>query len=423
MCLLLSVAVIPAQEQDKKQFFVDVASFRGPAAQQERVDVYIMLPYASLLFVRNGGAFVARYELEISFWQGEEKVRDTTILGQISTVDEEIASGVRGDFDSVQVVTFLPPGKYQCRVQIFDAKAKETWHWQQEFTVTDYHRFPFSLSSILFLSDVERQDSMFVITPHLSSDVTPLLPEDLFIYVEAYAQSPPYDAAYFIEVLNARKEVVAKFPSEPLALKDTVVPIIRRLVLPEGLRSGTYRLSVALHKPVSGEVRKEDILGVSVRPFVIRANILHYSYISDEELETAIRQMRYVATAEEIAFILAGKTVQERRRRFLAFWKQLDPTPGTRRNEAFEEYYRRVQEANRLFSTYRPGWLTDRGRVYIIYGPPESRRQLVDPQTGLYIERWYYPGNRVFEFVDYTGFGDYRLVTPLPPTAKYRYSS
>ncbi len=423
LLLLLPTLFAQSQRQHKEQFFVDIASFRGKGSHAERVDLYILLPYASLLFVRDGQYFVARYEITVHFWQGEQRVVDTTVFGQVETMEEAVASGATGGFDSVQIVTWVPPGKYRCQVEIFDVKAKERWQWKQEFRVTDYHRFPFSLSSILFVSDVEKQEGGWVITPYPSADVTALLPEELFIYVEAYAQAPPADAAYKIELLDSRKQIVAAFPSERIRLQDTITPLVRRLPLPEGLASGTYQLSITLHKPVAGSVRQEDILGVSMRPLVIRANILRYAYISDEELEEAIRQLRYVATSEEIAYIAAGETLRERRKRFLAFWKKLDPTPKTERNEAFEEYYRRVQEANRLFSTYRPGWLTDRGKVYIIYGPPESRERIVDPRTGFYIERWYYPGNRIFEFVDPTGFGDYRLVTPLPPTAKYRYPS
>lgn len=54
------------------------------------------------------------------------------------------------------------------------------------------------------------------------------------------------------------------------------------------------------------------------------------------------------------------------------FWKRRDPTPDTERNEYREEHYRRIAYTNEHFKTYIPGWKTDRGRVYIMYGPPDE---------------------------------------------------
>ncbi len=54
------------------------------------------------------------------------------------------------------------------------------------------------------------------------------------------------------------------------------------------------------------------------------------------------------------------------------FWKRRDPTPSTDRNEYKEEHYRRLIFARKMFREGVPGWKTDRGRVYILHGPPDS---------------------------------------------------
>ncbi|MGI8784295.1 MAG: GWxTD domain-containing protein, partial [Acidobacteriota bacterium] len=54
------------------------------------------------------------------------------------------------------------------------------------------------------------------------------------------------------------------------------------------------------------------------------------------------------------------------------FWRRRDPTPSTERNEYKEEHYRRLIYASRMFQEGLPGWKTDRGRVYILNGPPDS---------------------------------------------------
>jgi len=57
-----------------------------------------------------------------------------------------------------------------------------------------------------------------------------------------------------------------------------------------------------------------------------------------------------------------------------AFWKQRDPTPSTPINEFNEEHYSRIEYANKMFGreTPKPGWKTERGKIYIILGKPMS---------------------------------------------------
>ena len=55
------------------------------------------------------------------------------------------------------------------------------------------------------------------------------------------------------------------------------------------------------------------------------------------------------------------------------FWQRRDPTPGTVENEFKEEHYRRIAYANDHFAGGIPGWKTDRGRIYITYGPPDEK--------------------------------------------------
>jgi hypothetical protein len=79
-----------------------------------------------------------------------------------------------------------------------------------------------------------------------------------------------------------------------------------------------------------------------------------------------------------------------------------------------EQYYARVEYANKHFSHFMEGWRTDMGMVYIMFGPPSNvERHPFDIDSKPY-EVWaYYDLNYQFVFVDSTGFGDYRLITPI----------
>ena len=85
-------------------------------------------------------------------------------------------------------------------------------------------------------------------------------------------------------------------------------------------------------------------------------------------------EVAYIIAPRERDVFLALKTDRERDIFIEAFWKQRDPSPGTERNEFKEEHYRRLEYANAFYgrSTPLPGWKTDRGRIYIILGPPKN---------------------------------------------------
>src|SRR5579883_774158 len=84
---------------------------------------------------------------------------------------------------------------------------------------------------------------------------------------------------------------------------------------------------------------------------------------------------------EDVAYIIsdeerkAFRTLQndEEREQFIEqFWLRRDPTPDTLENEFKEEHYRRIAYANEHYASGIPGWKTDRGRIYITFGPPDE---------------------------------------------------
>ena len=89
------------------------------------------------------------------------------------------------------------------------------------------------------------------------------------------------------------------------------------------------------------------------------------------------------------------------------FWQRRDPDPETPVNEYRLEYEARVKRAGELFhGEGRPGWLTDRGRIYILFGPPSERLTYPMVASGACQEIWYY-GNFPVVFVDEQCQGSY----------------
>jgi GWxTD domain-containing protein len=159
-----------------------------------------------------------------------------------------------------------------------------------------------------------------------------------------------------------------------------------------------------------------------------------------KELETPWKKwlnedVTYIITDEERKAFKVLNTDEEREQFVEQFWLRRDPTPDTVENEYKEEHYRRIAYANEHYPSGIPGWKTDRGRIYITYGPPDE----IDdhPSGGSYerpdaegggttstypFEDWRYRyiegiGNDIMiEFVDTTMSGEYRMT--MDPSEK-----
>jgi len=140
------------------------------------------------------------------------------------------------------------------------------------------------------------------------------------------------------------------------------------------------------------------------------------------------KDVAYIITDEERKAFKKLETDDEREHFIEEFWRRRDPDPDTDENEFREEYYERIAYANEHFASGIPGWKTDRGRIYIMYGKPDELE--THPAGGSYnresyegggttstypFERWFYRyiagvGSGIeIEFVDPTGSGEYRI--------------
>ncbi len=138
--------------------------------------------------------------------------------------------------------------------------------------------------------------------------------------------------------------------------------------------------------------------------------------------------VRWIISDEERSAFKQLSNDEERDQFIEAFWQRRDPTPDTVENEFKEEHYRRMAYANEHFPAGIPGWKTDRGRIYITYGPADEIE--AHPSGGTYerpmeegggststfpFETWRYRyiediGQEVIiEFVDTCQCGDYHM--------------
>jgi len=138
-------------------------------------------------------------------------------------------------------------------------------------------------------------------------------------------------------------------------------------------------------------------------------------------------EVPYIITTNERDVFRKLETDELRDRFIEEFWKQRDPTPGTPRNEFKEEHLRRIEYANKKFGRGTPfqGWRTERGRIYIMLGPPVDVEPILSGDT-YPMELWFYHGNPALGqpgyfrllFFQKCGGGDYGLYDPAANSPK-----
>ncbi|HEX9250970.1 MAG TPA: GWxTD domain-containing protein, partial [Ignavibacteriaceae bacterium] len=292
-----------------------------------------------------------------------------------------------------------------------DKDSKQEAVGENLFIVRDYNK-DISLSDILMISKYDSSQGRNEIIPNISRNI-PTSKDRVKFYYEVYSKdSTDVNRTFEYTVFNSEKNVIHK-EVEDRNIKPGKNKVLYSLAeFPFEL--GIYSLTVSLLDENSKVIET-----------VSKAFYSHWKGLPGviTDIDKAISQTVYIATPDEMNYMEEGETIQEKTKRFLEFWKKKDPSPNNDENEIFDEYFRRISYSNDNFSNYIEGWRSDRGMVYTILGAPNNVDRHPFEYDSKPYEVWeYYDLNRSFVFLDQTGFGDYRLITPLTGDMyRYRY--
>jgi len=140
--------------------------------------------------------------------------------------------------------------------------------------------------------------------------------------------------------------------------------------------------------------------------------------LSEAHKDWVEKEVLYIIADKERDAFLDLESEEERYAFIGAFWQRRDPDPLTPENEFKEEHYRRYEHVNRYFSRESPipGWMTDRGKIYMILGEPDDREDFTSVPMLYPTEVWFYRQNRDkalpplnFLFFQEHSVGAYRL--------------
>lgn len=382
-------------------FYYDLLCFDSPDAGKTRLDVFVQVPHNQIQFLKSQNKFKAEYLVTVSVFD-ENRLRLLTEKSwseKIEVADFDLT--IARNSSNLSLRSFvLEPAKYFIRIEVEDKDSRKAFTYNSPFEVRNLDK-RISISDVMLIANKTIIDGSSKIVPNVSGNIAQQK-GGIPIFFEIYSDS--------VQTIILNYTVVDK--NQFTIYSNTV-----NYNLKEGRNQVFYYLDT-LNAAIGEYLFKVNVQNQNHETFASASkNIISRLYgipSSIKDLDKAIEQMIYIGNTADIEHIRAGSAYESKLDRFLAFWKKKDHNPVTPDNEIFNEYYRRVEYANKTFSNYADGWKSDMGMVYIILGAPNNvDRHPFDYNSKPY-EIWeYYNINSQFVFIDRTGFGDYRLVTPL----------
>jgi GWxTD domain-containing protein len=249
----------------------------------------------------------------------------------------------------------------------------------------------------------------------------------MYYYVELYNLKTRVEGgeySYTVKVLDAAGHEVIGRNHTKRRIHDSSVEV--GTISLARLESGTYTLRFSLNDSMTQQHATSSKKFFVYNPGItdstaktggsIRGDYLssEYALMDEETIDKEFQVVRYIALGDEMKRYESLTELNAKRKFMYEFWKRRDPDPTTLGNEVKKEYLGRVEHANLSFrGGLKDGWKTDRGRVYIVYGPPDEIERHPNEMDTKSYEIWYYhsiQGGVEFDFIDRSGFSDYILV-------------
>ena len=410
----------------------DTARMLSDDSTKVRLDVSYRIPFDFFIFVRDSSnpenfPFIARADLTVELLDSNGVSRARQFIRRAMNVSEPPKARGDGEFLRGILSFSLPAGVYTLVTEVADRESdRKTFDNSRKITVASPNDPALEYSDIILTEPfAARFDSTTAFIPiSFGGDVpfgsdfsgvfgcrTPVPAESLRFPWTLHRYVPETKDSVFclgdtLGIVHSLKGAILEPPKGGREMSYRAVgassgcfSLIGIPLRGETLEQGNYRLSVT----VRGDGHERTL----VRFFSIRWLTMPFSL---RRPELALAATRYIMSDGEYKD-LASQNAAKQSMTIEEFWKKRDPTPGTAYNEAMAEYYSRADEASVSFSTVRGinGIQTDRGKVYILYGPPQKTERHLAPSSAPR-EAWRYPAlSRMFVFVDESRSGDYHL--------------
>lgn len=431
---LAAIAVLAQaqQWQAPTESALVLRAVRSYRAEQQRTEVtaFLQVPYTILEPAPSGTGGMMSYRVSV-------KVTDSTGLTLLQQAWQNHADAAlrQPSAFGVETVRFsLAPGLYKLEVGVEDSVSGR--HSVSTVPIEGFSSTP--PASDLLLSPriraVTAEDTVpqpaelrwgrMLVTAAARLELTPLRPT-VFYLLEAYAPQES-EGTLAIKVVDSTGKVLTNTPATKVQLPAGGGVLKGQLDL-TGLPAGRYSMTAALVLAGS-TVERSAVFTMAGLDQTLEADVArkanaastdagYFEAMNEAELDSAQAPLVLIAKSGELSPYKKA-SVRGKRRLLTDFWTKLDPSPGTDVNEARQRFYEGIAFAQKTYGEKgkagRPGWKTDRGRIYVRNGAPDEVLQR--PQAGRSppYEVWHFTQsrNRYYVFVDRSnGLGFYQLVT------------
>ncbi|MCS7298082.1 MAG: GWxTD domain-containing protein [Bacteroidia bacterium] len=348
------------------------------------VELFLGVDASTVRYVAHQGKYHGEVECTLLLKNAlEEPVYADKFRFILPSVEDTLASARYRIYADVRRLR-LPAGTYFIDVEAFDLH--QLPRPQKVRAVLEFEVPPstsgFRYSDLLYVNGVGTAAAAYErhtlrLEPWVSNGLL-VDPETVWVYGEVYALDSLMTEPYYLRLrlLDAQRAQplpefsFARRPSRPKPFEAFL------FALPaHRLPSGIYLVQIEVCRN-DGEVvaswyRRLTLL--STKEPLIEASEAEYEAeyaFPEAKLNELLGAMTYLATPTEKSFMRALQTFSEKKKFFVSFWKKRKSTPGS---IDFREFLQRFEYAQQHFkSSIRPGWRTDRGRVFIQYGPPND---------------------------------------------------
>ncbi len=410
----------------------DYACFKySEQTEYVHTEIYYSLLRKQFSFQPDSAGYYAKLNMFVEIKNDSGIVVDSSnwMIGNwIETIAEaEVSNYLINDMLSAQ----LKPGSYFITLKAEDINSDYTGELVIDVKVPSYPDDDLSISQIELVYSIDKPDSgnFDKAGKKLIPNTRGVLSRDdnfLYFYAEAYNLSTDSETySVNIRVIDGNGMIYKKLPpmTQMVSAKSEVV--LNGFNISE-FPVGQYRLQLEL---VSGEQAVTTEKAFDIIPGKYDWLVAQekrelsdfpeaFQITTEAEVKNFRNQILYIASREELRQY--DELPLDAKSRFAeAFWQRRDPSPDTPINEYKLEHYQRIRYANEAYSTFRSenseknGWKTDRGRVYIEYGPPDDIENHPSSLEELPWVQWFYDdvdGGSEFIFIDDAGYDDYRLI-------------
>ena len=348
------------------------------------------------------------------------------IVNEIADSMQKSLSGVMG--------FVIPKGNYSLSVKAYDSQnPKLEKVITENLLVQPFKTDKFSMSDIELATRIKKDakdpKSIFYkntleVFPNASmlySEQSPVL----FFYVELYNLKLEDSTVTFVlkrDLVNSAGVMVQRSEKQIKQAANAVVEV--GLLNLSKLPSDSYNLALSLIDPKTNQAFISAKRFYLYNPNVVdstqslssNTNVMNseFGVFSVEDCDLMFKQVKYIANQTELTRYAKADSLFAKREFLFNFWRSRNSDVTSPRNEFKEEYMKRVTYANQNYKSMgRDGYLSDRGRVLLIYGEPDQKDLFPNEADLKPYEVWFYheiEGGVSFVFGDLTGFGKYELL-------------